>query len=90
MVFVLIIATGWIAIALLCWGACALAARGDGRETGEPIARRKTQKNHKTQQPQQPQKPQKIQKPQNREGLVVWEGLPELRVNVKDATPIVH
>jgi hypothetical protein len=67
----LLIAIGWIAIALLCWGACALAARGDGRETGKPIGARQ-------------------KKTQNREGLVVWETLPELRVNVKDTTPIAH
>jgi hypothetical protein len=86
-----LIAIGWIGIAFLCFGACALAARGDGRggetgshsgeaglHAGESIVAAVAASNGAR------------RKAPARDGLVVWEGLPELRVSVKDATPVAH
>jgi hypothetical protein len=78
----LVIAVAWIAIATLCCSVCVLAARGDGRgaearaaETGVAEIR-----------PAETVAAGRRRKGPDREGLVVWEGLPELRV--KDATPV--
>jgi hypothetical protein len=73
-----LIAIAWLAIAVLCWGACAVAARGDGREYGGSPAgpvRRKPD-------------PARRKPGPAGESLVVWEGLPELAV--RDARTIAH
>jgi len=76
MLFLALIAIAWLSVAALCWAACAMAARGDGAESSPRAGRRSNVPGRKPDKPAAGRR-----KPAAADdGLVVWEGLPELPV----------
>jgi hypothetical protein len=82
MLLLALIAIGWLAVTALCVGVCMAARRGDSGDgaelsTGVPHARADRRRSGRT-------------ASATGEGLVVWDGLPELSVQVRDARLPAH